>query len=375
MVKIKLCKEVYLDNAATTRFKPRAVGKEMLKNLRFSANPGRSGHKSGIDAAMTIENCRDNISLALGGGNVVFTKNCTEALNVALFGLNLSGEVVTSVCEHNSVLRPLKLLESKGHIRVKYIKPEKNIITLNSVTKMVNKDTRLVVLSEMSNVTGAVHEIEKIAQFLNGLDIKLVVDTAQSLGHTTTNYKNVHILAASGHKGLHGPQGTGFLCFKNGVKLNPLILGGTGTAGLSLEQPKTPPEGFESGTLNTLGIAGLNQGALWTFKNLAKITKNAANLSNYLLQELKAISNVEIYTKNASGVVTFNIKNTSSQDVANILDAEYNISVRAGLHCAPLMHRHLGTLQQGAVRASFGYDNTDADVEKLIEAVYNIAKR
>ncbi|MCL2631298.1 MAG: aminotransferase class V-fold PLP-dependent enzyme [Firmicutes bacterium] len=365
-------REIYFDNSATSRYKPPAVISAVMRELKASANAGRSGHKSAIRSALLVEEARDSVKEITGNGNVIFTKNCTEALNLAIFGLKLKGEVITSVFEHNSVLRPLKMLEDNGDIKIRYIKPQTNTITLKEVVKLVAKDTKAIVLSEMSNVTGAVHEAEKISEFTNRNGITLVLDTAQSLGHIKTDYKNVNILASSGHKGLHAPQGTGFLYFKDGVKLNPLILGGTGTFGADLVQPSEAPEGYESGTLNTLGIAGLKEGIIWTLKNQEKIHKKTANLSALLIDGLKKINGIKLYSDNFNGVVSFNIANMPSTEVASIL-AEKNISVRSGIHCAPLAHRHINTLKQGAVRASVGWCNNEGNVEILLREVKKIA--
>ncbi|MDR3185284.1 MAG: aminotransferase class V-fold PLP-dependent enzyme [Christensenellaceae bacterium] len=367
-----MCKDIYLDNAATTRFKPRKATNAVIKTFKSSANPGRSSHSSAISLALIIEETRALISKHFGFSNVVFTKNCTEALNLAIFGSNLNGEVITSVFEHNSILRPLKKLESEKKIKIRFVKPASNEITVDEVIQILNSKTSAIILSEMSNVTGAIHEIEKIAKLAKENNVISIIDTAQSLGHLYTLYENVNILCASGHKGLHGPQGTGFLAFNESTRLNPLLYGGTGTMSISIEQPTSMIEGLESGTLNTLGIAGLKEGIEWTMSHIEAVRKHIHELSYILISNLRNISGITIYSDNLSGVISFNIGELASTFVSDILSKKYNISVRSGLHCAPLAHRHLGTLKQGTVRASIGWNNSINDIEKLISAIKSI---
>lgn len=370
-----LCNGIYLDNAATTRYKPRAVYKAIQFHLKYAANPGRSGHCDALQAAEAIETARDEVRKIAGDGHVIFTKNCTEALNVVLFGLKLRGEVITTVFDHNSVLRPLYKMSSDGMIQLKFVKPFGNTITSKEVSKLITKDTSLIVMSEMSNLTGAMHEAEEIAKKAHEAGIKIVLDTAQSMGHSNTDYSIFDAVCSSGHKGLHGPQGTGFLRFHDGLKIAPLLYGGTGIMGLNAAQPETLPEGLESGTLNTPGIAGLCEGIRWTVKHKEKIRKKTETLSRLMIDGLHEIKNVTVYTDNLNGVIAFNIKGTPSTDVSQKLDTDYGISVRSGLHCAPLAHRHIGTLQQGAVRASLGWNNNESDVKVFLRAVAELSSK
>lgn len=369
---IKAC--IYLDNSATSRYKPRAVIKAVERELKCSANAGRGGHKASIRAGMIIEECRERINAVTFDGYAVMTKSCTEALNTAIFGKSRFGKIITSVFEHNSVLRPLERLRSKG-ANVVHISSPSGVITPDILRAHLSADTSLVVLSEMSNVTGTVQPIDDLGALLYDKGIPFIVDAAQSLGHTTSSYKGVSMLAGAGHKGLHGPQGTGFLvCAKDYVP-TPLIYGGTGTDSASLVQPSAPPEGLESGTLNAAGIAGLSEGIRWSVKHKESIVRRITELSAELIDGLKSIPQVKLYTDNLNGVVSFNIGDLSSSETADILDAEYGIAVRAGLHCAPLIHKWLGTLRRGAVRASIGVCNTSKDVEALLRAVSAIAAR
>ncbi len=364
---------IYLDNASTSRFKPKKVVKAVEKELTRSANGGRGSHSESLRALMKVEECREEVCSLVGDKNVVFTKSCTEALNLAIFGSWIKGEIITSVMEHNSVLRPIERLKSKG-AKVKYLNSNDDIITTDLLKRNITKDTALIVLQEKSNLTGVTQDIETLGAFIKDYGIPFIVDTAQSMGHLKTNYKDVTMLASPAHKGLHGMQGTGFLAFNKGVKLMPLICGGTGTDSHLLTQPTTPPEGFEAGTLGTPGIRGLKEGIAFTKKHFDKINKKILNLSTALLEELKSLKYITLYTTSPNGVIAFNVKEKSSTEVADILDKKYNFCVRAGLHCAPLYHKKLGTLKQGAVRVSFGYNNEYEDVEKVLNALKEIAK-
>lgn len=367
---MKMCKG-YLDNAATSRFKPRAVRSAILKELCASANPGRSGHRYSVGAGERVEACRAQISALTGMPRAVFTKNCTEALNLAFFGLNLKGEVVTTVFEHNSILRPLKHLEAEGKISLRIVRPERPAATAKDIVPFLNKGVCLLAMSEQSNLTGARHEIEEIAAAAKSRGISVLVDGAQSLGHTEADYKDVDFLACSGHKGLHGPQGTGFLAYRDKT-LTPLLYGGTGTDSYMLTQPASYPEGMESGTQNTPGIAGLAEGIRWTIKHKAKLQHLLTELTARLLEGLKALHGIRILYEQGNGVLAFNIKNLPSGEVANILDTDYRIAVRSGLHCAPLAHRYFATENQGAVRVSMGWGNTADDIDNLLCALKNI---
>ena len=367
---MKMCKG-YLDNAATSRFKPRAVRKAVIEELCASANPGRSGHRYSIGAGETVEACRAQISALTGMPKAVFTKNCTEALNLALFGLNLKGEVVTTVFEHNSILRPLKRLEAEGKISLRIVRPERPAVTAKDLVPFLNKRVCLLAMAEQSNLTGARHHIEDIAAAAKSRGIPVLLDAAQSLGHTDADYKDVDFLACSGHKGLHGPQGTGFLAYRDKV-LTPLLYGGTGSDSYMLTQPASYPEGLESGTQNTLGIAGLAAGIRWTIKHKTKIQNLMSILTARLLEGLKTLDGIRVLYEQGNGVAAFNIKNLPSGEVANILDTDYRIAVRSGLHCAPLAHRYFGTDKQGAVRASMGWGNTADDIDNLLYALKGI---
>lgn len=364
---------IYLDESATSRYKPYAVIRRVEKELKNSANAGRGGHKAALKALKTIEECRETVeTVTFSDANVIMTKSCTEALNLALFGGKFGGEIVTTVYEHNAVLRPLEKIKRNG-VKITYLSDRSGIISPDLLKKRLNKNVSLVVMSEMSNVTGTVQPIDDIGRMLYGEGIPFLVDGAQSLGRTNSDYEGVTMIAGAGHKGLHGPQGTGFLCYRKNFWLEPLIYGGTGTSSDSLVQPAEPPEGFEAGTLNTAGIGGLTEGIRFTVRHKDEIEKHISSLSERLIAGLKEISGVKLYTDNFNGVISFNVNAMPSGEVSDILDSRFDIATRAGIHCAPLIHRWLGTVVQGAVRASIGWKNTASDIDRLVYAVKEIA--
>lgn len=372
---------IYFDNAATSRFKPKCMINALKHEILNSSNGGRSGHKDAINTAIAISNARETISGFLGCKTVIFTKNCTEALNLAIMGtLKKNQHIITTVNEHNSTLRPLFRLERNKAIRLTVVNPDKNLsINPTHIERLINKDTYLIAINAVSNVTGAVSNIEKIGNIAKQHNVMLLVDGAQAIPHITLNMKkmNIDFLACAGHKGLHGPQGTGFLAINTNEDILPMLYGGTGTNSDSVYQPYTIPETLEAGTLNSGGIIALGKATQWTMDNLDKINSKIEQINSIILYGLKNMNNVEVYTPDGckTGVITFNIKGATSSEIGDILNERYNIAVRAGLHCAPLIHNHLNTLDRGAVRVSVGYNNTEREANILINAIQKIASK
>lgn len=373
---------IYLDNAATGGFKPCGVSVAInaaLKNL--SCNPGRSGHKLSLNCLKLVIKARENIADFFGcdnAENVIFTKNCTEALNLAILGSYKKGShIVTSVNEHNSVLRPLFELSKKNEITLTICNPDKKgQITYENILKCINDKTSFVCLSLVSNVSGGMCEIEKIAALCKEKNIKLVCDAAQAAGYIDIDMKKtgIHMLAFPGHKGLYGPTGIGGLCFLDGITIRPLFFGGTGTESINTYQPETYPEALESGTLNVIGIAGLNAGINYIRKNKEKIRRQIKILNELFLSGIAKINNIKVYSyDNPSGIISLLIDNYSSSEISDILSNKYNIAVRGGLHCAPLIHKHLNTLQSGLVRFSLSSFNDLNDIASALEALKEIA--
>jgi len=366
---------IYLDNAATSFPKPEAVYRAMDRAQRYiGANPGRAGHQLSLSAARIVMDTREALAELLHVSEperIVFGSNCTDMLNIAIKGAVRDGmQVVTSVRSHNSVLRPLQSLADQGRIKLK--------IT-SDILHAVGRNTDLVVIPHADNVTGAILPVEQIAILCQIHHCRLIVDAAQTAGILPLYPEEwgVDLCAMPGHKGLLGPQGTGALYIRKGVDLKPLKEGGTGTSSQLLEQPRELPERYESGTLNTPGLAGLGQGVRYVLEHRARIRAHELLLTERLLHGLRSIPNVHLYGPATAlervGTVSFNIEGMESGMAADRLDA-FGICVRAGLHCAPLMHESLGTLATGTLRASLGFMNSADDVDALLHRVSCIAK-
>ncbi|MDD4840117.1 MAG: aminotransferase class V-fold PLP-dependent enzyme [Clostridia bacterium] len=376
---------IYLDNAATSHFKPKAVLKTVLAELKNSSNSGRSGHTLAISNALKNEICRKFLLDKLGasdGYQLIFTKNCTEALNLAIFGsLEKGDHVIATTNDHNSILRPLFSLKKSGVIKLSIALPKLNTaVRWQDITPLLEPTTKLITLNLVSNVTGAVCDVEEISKqlvfhFPNPSKRPiLLVDGAQGVPIIPIDMKKMKLdmLAVPAHKGLHGIQGVGFLIYKNSIPLKPLVCGGTGTASESVYQPNEPPEAYESGTLFSAGIHGLYEGAKWSFENVERYSKSIKELSTDLISKLNNIG-VKVYTSDARcGVITFNIEGFDSSVVSDLLSRDHNIASRSGLHCAPLVHKQLGTIMAGAVRCSLGADSTKKDTKALIVAIKKI---
>lgn len=373
---------IYFDNSATTFTKPKTVVKAVMNALTFyCANPGRSGHKQSIKTAMAVESVRDSLARHVGTttNQIIFTLNCTDALNLAILGsYKKGGNVVCTINEHNSVLRPLNHLKSIDE-EFSFTPVEQSQaggITWQDIEPAIQDNTYLVICNHISNVNGDVADIEQIGKNLKDRNILFLVDGAQSGGHFCYDMKKmgINMLALAGHKGFYAPQGVGCLAL-NDVELSPIRFGGTGTNSLELAQPQSSPERFESGTLNTPAIIGFGEGLKFVENNFSQIHEKLEDLTTYLHYELSKLP-LEIYTKteNVNGVFAFNVPNVDSNEVANFLDEKFNICVRSGLHCAPLKHRSLGTLDTGAVRVSLSYFNTYQEVERFVYAIKTFLK-
>lgn len=364
---------IYLDNAATSRYKPQSVINAVSYAMRHSANPGRSGHKPALDLALAVEECREKLIAYFGaeGANVVFTKNCTEALNIAVLGAHKKGShVITTALEHNSVLRPLYYLASLGEIELTVLSPDKTgTVPPFAIRSALKENTSQVVMTHVSNVTGATNDVRSVGRMLAGTGVKFIVDCSQSAGHARIRFHdfNIDALCAPGHKGMYGPQGTGFIIFRDELKPHPILFGGTGTDSDNVFQPLSAPEGLESGTLNTPGILGLASAVDWVMENADLLRTSVASLTTAVLNGLSSLDGVTLYTKpdEVSGVVSFNLMHTGSSEVADYYDSR-GICVRSGLHCAPLVHANLGTLERGAVRVSPSYPNTMREIERFL---------
>ena len=376
---------IYFDNAATSNPKPQSVLDEMMRALTaYNANPGRSGHDVAIEAARKVYSCRESIARLIDAENsdcVSFTFNCTDALNLAIKGcLHAGDHVISTMLEHNSVLRPLSGLAYRRQISLTLLSPhDDGQIEPSDILRALRPNTKLIAVTHASNVTGAIQPVAAIGNLASERGIAYLIDGAQALGGMPVSMRrlNCTFYAFPGHKSLLGPQGTGGLYIKRGAMLHPLREGGTGTESDSMQQPAEPPERYESGTLNLPGIAGLKCGAEFVEKNLSAIMMHERELTTQLYEGIKAMPGAVLYSPEEesarASIVSFNIADLTSSETADAL-ARRKIAVRGGLHCAPGVHSHLGTLRRGAVRASIGHANTAAEVEQFLRAVYEISK-
>lgn len=374
---------VYLDNAATTHKKPRAVLRAVKQGLnKYSVNSGRSGYQLCIEAGLKVLALRQNAASFFGLENienVIITKSCTEAINLGMFSsAKDGGHIVISAYEHNSVARTVQYLKDTKGIEFSVAYPDKyGRITIENIKSKIQKNTYMVAINHTSNVTGATQDIKQIGKFCESNKLIFLVDAAQSAGHEKINMEKccINLLAIAGHKSLYGPQGIGLLLINKTTLKSPIIFGGTGTKSESIKQPKDLPDSFESGTQNLPGILGLDAGICFVEKKFEKINKKILTLTRMLVDGLSKIKDIEIYAENIkSGVVSINIKNKDNNEVAGILDEKYKICIRNGLHCAPLIHSHLGTIDSGLIRISIGYYNNKRDIKYFLKCILKCIK-
>lgn len=382
--KVQVIILIYFDNAATTFPKPKEVYDSIMEAMKeYGANPGRAGHKLALKMSREIYNTREllaqlfNISNPM---NIIFTYNCTDSLNLVIKGLLKEGDhVITTSMEHNSVLRPLHALKKKG-VDVTIVKADPmGRVDPEDIKNSIKDNTKLIVTTHISNLTGTILPIKEIGKIARENGIYYLVDGAQSAGVYDIDVEemNIDFLAFPGHKGLLGPQGTGGLYIREGIDVEEIKQGGTGSASNLLEQPHVCPDRYESGTLNGPGIVGLGAGVDYILKKgIENIRKHEVELTEHFLEEMSKIDKVKIYgPKNVSEqapVVALNIVGLDSSEVSYILDEKYDIATRPGLHCAPLAHETIGTIEEGVVRFSFGLFNTHEEIEKAVKAIKEI---
>lgn len=366
---------IYFDNSATSRFKPKCVIDEYNRFVLNSCNSGRSGHSDCIKIATQVLLARENIKKWLNANDeyeVLFTSGCTESLNMAILGyVKPNSRVITTIYEHNSVLRPLKYLENNFGVKTTYLTPMSNgKISPIDLENAITDDTTLVIINHTSNVTGISQDIEEIGKITKKHNIKLLVDSAQSLGHSAIDMQNMNIdmLASCGHKGIHGMQGIGILLVRKDIILKHIKFGGTGTESDILVQPDHYPEGYECGTINTGGVLSLSKAFDWTYTNFSALNRHYKYLSSEILYGLKSMPKITCYSALPSTVIAIKVDGYSSSEVAEYLN-NYNIAVRSGLHCAPKIHEYLGTIDDGLCRISIGYNNKLNDCHILLNTL------
>jgi cysteine desulfurase/selenocysteine lyase len=380
---------IYLDNAATSWPKAEAVYQAMDSLMRNTgASPGRSGHLMSLTAARIIYETREALcelfSIA-DPSHVVFTSNATEALNLAIKGLLRPGDhAITSSIEHNSVMRPLRALEKNGvEVTVANCASDGSLDP-RDIERAIRSNTKLIILTHASNVVGTILPVARVGRIARGHGVPLLVDAAQSAGCYPIDVEamNIDLLAFSGHKSLFGPQGTGGLYIRQGIesRLEPLKYGGTGSYSEHESQPDFLPDKYESGTPNTVGLAGLGAGVRFVMQEgLANIRKKEERLTKLLVEGLTAMPGVACYGNGDPGervaIVSFNISGLPPSEVALQLEEDFRIMCRPGLQCSPIAHKTLGTFPQGSVRLSPGHFNSGHDIERTLEAVRQIARK
>jgi len=377
----------YLDHAATSWPKPPAVLAAMREMIEESGgNPGRSGHRLAMKAGETVYACRENLASLFGVFDplrICFTSNATESLNLAIKGsLEPGDHVVFSAMEHNSVWRPLRELERRGVcISMAPAGPD-GIVHCDSIVSQLRPNTKLIALIHASNVNGALNPVEEVGHIARERNVRFLLDAAQTAGVVPIDVEamNIDLLAFPGHKGLLGPQGTGGLYVRDSIQLEPLKHGGTGSESASPMQPEFAPDRYESGTLNTPGIAGLNEGVKYLLRQgVTEIRRRERALTERLLGGLAELQRLHVYGPanpgERTGVISFNIEGRDPVLVAGDLDRTCDIACRAGLHCAWLAHRTQGTDQTGTVRFSLGALSTEQDVDAALAAVRILAQK
>lgn len=376
---------IYMDNAATTMRKPQCVIDAVVNAMSSMGNAGRGANDASLSASRIIYDTRERLCRLFGGTNpkqVVFTNNSTESLNIAIKGLLEPGDhVITTMLEHNSVLRPLYEMEKKG-VSLTIVKSDaKGRIRLSDIEEAICSDTKMIICTNGSNLTGNYVDVEAVGKLAGQKGVLFVVDASQTAGVFPIDVEkmNIDVLCFTGHKGLLGPQGTGGLYVREGVVIRPLKSGGTGVQTYNKSHPVEMPTALEAGTLNGHGIAGLHAALGYLEETgIDVIRKREQALMKQFYEGVKDIPEVTVYgdfeTENRCAIVTLNIGDYDSGEVSDALLTDYGISTRPGGHCAPLMHEALGTVEQGAVRFSFSHYNTEEEVETAIRAVRELAQ-
>ena len=366
---------IYLDNAATTFPKPDCVIDTMADFMKkCGGNPSRGGHKLSELSGERVLLCREELAFLIGGVSpeqIVFTKNTTEALNLAIKGvLSRGDEVIISSMEHNSVLRACVDLEKEG-VTLKIARADsRGIVHPEEVSSLITDKTKLICIIHVSNVTGSMNPVREIYAIARTRGILVLLDAAQSGGILDIDTNCADMIAFAGHKGLYGPMGTGALYVRKGISLDTLLEGGTGSFSESALMPESFPDRFEAGTLNACGIAGLCEGIKF-IKREGAIEKER-ELADFLVSQMSCVKGAKLIGNPSVGVVGLSLYNHDCVDVATRLDREYNIAARAGLHCAPMAHRTLGTISGGLLRFSTGFFNTKEDISSAAFALERI---
>lgn len=376
---------IYLDNAATTLQKPPQVGQAMLAALQTAGNPGRGAHEPTLHAERLVYGAREALAQLFHAESpacIAFAANATQALNTALCGLLAPGDhVITTVCEHNSVLRPLYRLRAQG-VQVDFVGVDaRGSLRYEQFEQLLRSNTKAVVVTHASNVTGNGTDLKWVSAFAKLHGLLMIVDAAQTAGAWPIDVQKlgIDVLGFTGHKALLGPQGTGGLYVRPGLRVAPLVVGGSGVHSFDEAHPAEMPTALEAGTLNVPGLAGLEAGVRWIIQQgVETLCAKETVQARLFYENIKDVPGVIVYgdctTESHAPIVSLNLAGEDSARVADALWEEYHICVRAGAHCAPLMHKALGTVEQGVVRFSFSHQNTEEEVLAAAAAVRALAE-
>lgn len=377
---------IYLDNAATTLQKPPQVIEAVVEAMNMMGNCSRGTHIGSLTASRTVYRARDKIARLFGckrADHVVFTSNSTEALNIAINGtINAGDHVIATDMEHNSVLRPLYRLEAERNVKLSFVPADScGNIDYTDFERLIVPNTTAFICTHASNLTGNMIDVARVGDIAKKHNLLFIVDASQTAGCFPIDAQtmNIGILCFTGHKGMMGPQGTGGMCIREGVAIRPWKVGGTGVRTYSITQPEQLPELLEAGTLNGHGIAGLSAAIDYINSvGIENIRRKEEMLMRRFYNGVSAIDGVTVYgdfsAEYRMAVVALNIRDYHSSEVSDELFESYGIATRPGGHCAPRMHRALGTAGQGAVRFSFAWFTSAEEVDKAIRAVKELAE-
>ncbi len=378
---------IYLDNAATTMKKPQSVVDAISKSLTTFGGPGRGVHAASLASTMAVFRCRSAIKELVGAKkpeDVAITNNATESLNIAISGLINEGDhVITTAASHNSILRPLYRLEAQKICELTIVDIERDgSLDFKTYEDAFLPNTKAVVITHSSNLTGDIYDIDRMIDIAHARGAIVIVDAAQTAGVVDIDVQaqNIDVLCLTGHKSLYGPQGTGAIVVDEGISIPSFKVGGSGTHSYDHEHPSLMPDSLEAGTVNAHGCAGLEAGVNYVLeKTPAEIKKYIDGLIEQFEEGLRDLDNIKFYggsdkTLSRCGISAINIGEADSAEIADILSSEYNICVRPGAHCAPLMHKALATEESGIVRFGFSSFNTPEEVDIAISALREISK-
>lgn len=377
---------IYLDNAATTLQKPPQVIEAVVRAMTTMGNASRGAHGSALQAARAVYDARCKLARLFGcprADHVVFTSNSTEALNIAINGLLSPGDhVITTDLEHNSVLRPLYRLEEEEGVSLSFVPADRQgRIKLSDFEALIRPETRAIVCTHASNLTGNLVDIAEVGAIARAHGLLFIVDASQTAGVMPIQMEEmgIDVLCFTGHKGLMGPQGTGGLCVRPGVEIRPWKVGGSGVQSYKKTQPQEYPTRLEAGTLNSHGILGLSAALdFLEATGIETISRREQDLMERFYRGVSSLPGITVYgdftQHRRAAIVALNVEGVDSSEVSDFLSQAYDIATRPGAHCAPRMHQALGTTEQGAVRFSFSWYNTEEEIDTAIRAVRELAQ-